>query len=456
MNQRWRATPPDPLPWTDWSFPTVHRRTLGNGLRLLVARHGSAPLLSLRAIVRSGGSADPEERDGLASLTADLLDEGAGSRDAVALADDLGRLGAYSATGADWDASYVFVESLSDSADQTTRIFEDMVRRPLFTESSLERVVAEKINVFLQQRDDASSVAARLFSRFLFAPSRYGSPLTGDPDSLERITRYDVTGFHSEAYRPGNTSIVATGDLEPDLILDRLSERFGEWEQRSTPERPQEPGPGNSAGEIYLIDRPGSVQSEIRVGHVGVSRSSEDYFPLLVMNAILGDLFNSRMMLNLRERNGYTYGARSSFIFRRHAGPFVVSTAVRNEVTRESVEEILSEIHRIRDSAVLDEEIGLAREYIAGAFPSTVQTGADLARRLQEMELYDLPEDYFDFYRSRIEAVTTEDVSRVARRYLSPDTAIVVIVGAGSEIAETLGQLGRGVRRFDIDGKPLA
>lgn len=451
----WRAQPPNPLAQSDWSFPSVERRELDNGLHLLAAQHGSAPLISLRGIVRSGASSDPGARSGLASLTAELLDDGAGNRDAVQLAEDLGRLGAYVASGADWDASYAFVEALADSHQEAIRIFGDILRRPMFSPSAIERVTAERINQITQQRDDASAVAGRLFSRFLFENTRYGTPLIGDPDSVRSIERLDIVGFHSEVYRPANTSIVATGAVPPEQILDLLEEQFGDWESKDVSSSVVELTQVHDPAPIYLIDRPGSVQSEIRIGHHGVPRDTEDYFPIIVMNAILGDLFNSRIMINLRERNGFTYGARSSFVFRRHPGPFVVSTAVRNEVTSGAIDEIFNEIDRIRSANVDDDELELARRYLSGSFPSTVETGADLARRLQEMELYELPSGYFDQYQQSIDAVGSEDVARVARDYLSPESALVVVVGAGSEIAETLGRSGRSIRLFDIDGAPM-
>jgi len=197
------------------------------------------------------------------------------------------------------------------------------------------------------------------------------------------------------------------------------------------------------------------VQSEIRVGHVGVARSTEDYFAISVMNSILGGVFNSRINLNLRERHGYTYGARSAFAFRRAPGPFVVSAPVRNEVTRESVSEILNELRRIRTGDLEDRELDDTKSYLMGVFPATVQTASDIASRLLDMELYGLPDDYFDRYRENISAIGKDDVARVAQKYIDPDRALIVIVGNANQIREPLGNLGIPLHEIDIEGNAV-
>src|SRR5205823_7038012 len=219
-------------------------------------------------------------------------------------------------------------------------------------------------------------------------------------------------------------------------IIDLITTLFAGLKRGPEPPRPSVTPPGIESSRIYLIDRPQAVQSEIRVGHVGVSRSSEDYFAINVMNALLGGIFNSRINLNLREKHGYTYGARSTFAFRRGAGPFVVSAPVRNEVTRESVEEVLSELRRIRTGDVEGRELDETKSYMMGVFPATVQSASDIASRLLDMELYSLPEDYFDRYRENIGAISRDDIARVANKYVDPDRALIVIVGNAAQVRE--------------------
>lgn len=448
-----RSIAPVPGPPRPYHFPHVVRETLGNGLRVLVAENHAAPLVAARVVVRSGADRDTAELAGLGSLTAELLDEGAGSRDAVQLAEDFGLLGATVGSGADWDATYVSVDVLSRTAHETLQIFADLVRRPTFPADALDRVRNERLAELIQQRDEAGVIAGRRFSSLLYGTGTYGNTILGNPESVARITLDDVRRFYAAHYAPNESSIVITGDVEPDRVIADVMKLFSDWERADVPPRPQITPKPSEASKIYLIDRPTAVQSEIRVGHVGVPRACEDYFALSVMNALLGGIFNSRINLNLRERHGYTYGARSVFAFRRQAGPFVVSAPVRNEVTRESVTEVLAELRRIRSGDVEMQELADTKNYLMGVFPATVQSASEQAGRILDMELYDLPHDYFDKYRENINAVSKEDVERVAQKYIDPDRSVIVIVGNASQIREPLGSLGMPIHELDIDGK---
>jgi zinc protease len=448
-----RSTPPSPGDPRPYHFPRVTRRTLDNGLKLLVAENHNAPLVSMRTIARSGADQDSADLAGLSSLTADLLDEGAGSRDGIRLAEDAGLLGASIGTGADWDASYISADVLSRNLDPTIELFADVNRRPLFPAESLERVRTERLMEILQQRNEPSSIAGKRFANLLYGSGAYGNSLSGNAESIGRITLDDVRRCYEASYIPNNAAVVVSGDVDTAAVLERLTAAFEGWEARPAPVRKDVAPKAFSENRIYLIDRPAAVQSEIRIGHLGVHRGTEDYFPLSIMNALLGGVFNSRINLNLRERHGYTYGARSTFAFRKQAGPFVVSAPVRNEVTRESVNEMLAELRRIRSGDVEARELDDTKNYLIGVFPAMVQTAGDVAGRLLDMELYDLPQDYFDRYRENIAAVGKDDVERVAKKYIDPDHMIIVIVGNAAQIREPLGELGYPLHEMDIDGK---
>ncbi len=447
-----RTVAPQPGPPRPYHFPHVARRTLANGLRVLVAENHNAPLVSMRSLVRSGADYDTSELAGLASLTGELLDEGAGTRDAVRLAEDLGLLGASLGSGADWDASFISVDSLSRTFAAALDIFADVNRRPTLPEASLVRVKSERLMELIQQRDEPAAIAGKRFSNLIYGNGAYGNTVIGNPESVARITVDDVRRYYATHYVPNHGSIVITGDVETERALDAASELFGDWPAAPLPPRPQVSPKQMEASRIYLIDRPTAVQSEIRIGHIGIARSTEDYFALSVMNGLLGGLFNSRINLNLREKHGYTYGARSMFALRRQPGPFVVSAPVRNEVTRESVTEVLAELRRIRTGDVEQHELDDTKNYLMGSFPSTVQTAGDVAGRLLDMELYDLPQDYFDRYRENIGAVSKLDVEHVAQKYIDPDRAIIVIVGNAEQIREPLGTLGMPIHELDIEG----
>jgi len=451
-----RSSAPSPGEPRPYHFPHVWRQTLPNGMRVLVAENHNAPLVALRVLVRSGADQDIAELAGLASLTAELLDEGAGARDAVRLAEDLGLLGAALGTGADWDASYISVDVLSRNVAPTTEILGDVTRRPQFPADGLERARSERLMEILQQRDEAAIIAAKRFSNLLYGEGAYGNSITGSAESVSRITADDVRRFYGENYLPNNASAVIAGDVTQNDAFALAQRIFGDWKEGTPPEKPAISPRRFESSRIYLIDRQTAVQSEIRIGHIGVPRSCEDYFPLSVMNALLGGVFNSRINLNLRERHGYTYGARSTFSFRRQAGPFVVAAPVRNEVTRESVTEILDELRRIRTGDVEERELGDTKNYLMGVFPATVQTSSDIAGRLLDMELYGLPEDYFDRYRENIGGVEKDDIARVASKYIDPDRAMIVIVGNVKQIREPLGSLGYPMHEIDIEGKAIA
>lgn len=450
-----RAAAPPPGPPRPYHFPHVTRKTLANGLRVVVAENHAAPLVAARALVRSGADHDIPELAGLASLTSELLDEGAASRDAVRLAEDLGRLGASLGTGADWDASYVSIDVLARNANAAMEIFADIVRRPTLPDASLQRIRSERLNELIQQRDEPSAIAGKRFSNLLYGRGTYGNSVVGNPESVANISLADVRRYYETQYVANNTTIVVTGDIDAAAVVSLVERLFGDWANKPAPQPPSITPASVEKPTVYLIDRPTAVQSEIRVGHLGVHRRTEDYFPLTVMNALLGGVFNSRINLNLRERHGYTYGARSAFAFRRQAGPFVVSAPVRNEVTLEAVNEVLAELRRIRTGDIEGQELGDTKAYLAGVFPATVQTAGDIAGRLLDMDLYDLPHDYFDRYRENITAVSKDDVERVAKRYIDPDRVIIVIVGNVAQIHESIGTLGYPIHHLDIDGNTV-
>ncbi len=451
-----RSSAPPPGPPRPYHFPQIARETLPNGLRVLVAENHNAPLVSLRALVRSGADRDVAELAGLGSLVAEALDEGAGDRDAIRLAEDLGLLGAGLGTGADWDASYISIDVLSRNLEPTVSIFADVTTRPAFPADGLERVRSERLNEILQQRDDPGAIAGKRFAGLLYGQGAYGNSIVGNMESVSRIALDDLRRFFREHYLPNNSSIVIAGDVEPVRAMTLVRDAFADWQPGPEPPRPTVTPNAVAGSRIYLIDRPNAVQSEIRIGHLGVPRSTEDYFALSVMNALLGGVFNSRINLNLREKHGYTYGARSTFAFRKQAGPFVVSAPVRNEVTRESVTEVLGELRRIRTGDVEPRELDDTKNYLMGVFPATVQSSSDVAGRLIDMELYGLPEDYFDRYRENIAAVGREQIEHVARKYINPDDALIVIVGNAKQIREPLGALGYPIHDLDVEGKEIA
>lgn len=437
-----RATAPAARPPRPFHFPDVERVTLPNGMRLLLAPGGSAPLTAVRVIVRDGSDQDPAGRCGLASLVSEMLDEGTATRGAIDIASEIADLGASLATGSDWDASYVALDVLSRNLIAGLEIVSDVVRHPSFEASELARVRDERLTSILQNLDEPSVIAGETFARCLFDGTPYAWPQIGTEESVSAVTREEIVSFHASRYRPSNLSIAITGEFDRDAAVRTIEALLGDWQNQTAPERSTFTAQRAGKGAITIVDRPQSVQSELRVGHVGLDRSTPDYFPLIVMNGILGGVFTSRLNMNLREKNAYTYHVRSGFGLRRFRGPFVVSTAVRNDVTGAALIEILAELRRIGSGDIGATELDEVKSYLGGVFPQSVATASSLAGRLEEMEVHRLDTAWFDHYRDRLAAVTADDVVRVAREQVHPDQVSIVVVGKAEEVLPQVEELG--------------
>jgi zinc protease len=445
-----RANAPDPLPETTWKLPAVTRTTLPNGLRLLMAENHGSPLVAVRLLVRTGTAGDPSDHAGLASITADMLDEGAGRLSAIDIAERISSLGIEASAEAQFDGTVISMNVLSRNLAEALDLMSIVVTTPRFDAKELDRVKKERLSTILQQRQNATLLANEKFGEAVFGESGYGRPVIGTENGVRNISREDLLDFYRRHYLPNNVSLIVTGDIDPNITRTLVEQKLSDWKSGEVvPRQPVEPR-GVSGSKIVIVDRPQSVQSEIRVGHVGVPFGGEDFFAINVMNTILGGTSSSRVYANLRTTHGYTYGARSAFVFRRDPGLFLVSTPVRNEVTLPAVQEILNELRRIRSGDITDEEIGRVREYLAGLFPQQVESASDLAARLLELEMFGLPENFFDDYRQRLMAVTKEDVVRVANRYVRPDETSIVVVGKASEIRTSLETIGRDVEVVTI------
>lgn len=447
-----RAHPPEPGLLRSFDFPGVRRYSLSNGIPLLVAEIRSHPVVTCGLLLlRAGGTMEEEPRAGIAALTASLLESGAGERGAAEIAETIETLGVQVDTELSWDVAHVGLTALRSRVEPAFPILADLIRRPTFPQPEVDRLRAERLAEIAQRRADPRSLANEMAVRFIFPPeSPFARPLGGTPRSVRRLTRQDITAFHATHYSPGAATLLVAGDLAGDEARDLAERHFGDW-AGSRVEGPTPPaGPANGTAGIVIVDRPGSVQSEVRVGHIGVPRDTPDYFPLVVLNTILGGAFSSRLNLNLRERHGFTYGVHSGFSMRRQPGPFLVSTAVQSEVTAAAIREIHREIGGIRDAHVSPHELEDARNYLAGVFPLRLQTTDGVASRLAELVIHGLPEDYWDAYRSRILEVSAEEVLRVAREHLHPDRLTTLVVGDAAQLQEPLGPEGFGpVRVID-------
>ena len=436
---------PEPTAPRPYHFPRFERRTLPNGLRLVVAPVHKLPVISVAAVIDAGATCDPVGQEGLASLTARVLTEGTTSLDAVAFTRRVEGLGTAVDAGADWDAAVASMTVLTPRLADAFALFADVLVRPALPEREVERLKAERVADILQQRTEPRGLADETFDRVVYsAGSRYARPAGGSETSVTALTRADVAAFHAARYVPGATTLVIAGDVTVDAAERLAMEALGTWAGSAPPAPAVDDAPATRARRVHLVAKADAPQSELRVGHVGVPRRTGDYFAVTVMNAILGGLFNSRVNMNLREEHAYTYGAGSSFDWRVGAGPFDVSSAVQSEVTAAALREILKEIDRIRAEPVLDSELSLATSYLDGVFPIRYETTAAIASALANLVIYGLPDDYFDAYRDRVRAVTAEDVLAAARARLHPDELQIVVVGDSAAVRGELESLGAG------------
>jgi len=431
---------PSPASPREYHFPHFERRTLANGLQLLVAPVPKLPLVTVLSIVEAGAAVEPRGQYGVAELTARLLLEGAAGLDGAALAERFESIGASVEARADWDVATVSLTALSERLPDALSLVRDLLRWPEFPEREVQRLKEQRLADLLQQLAEPRGLADEQFAHAAYdAAARYASPEEGDAASVHALTRTDVAAFYAARYQPAGTTLIFAGDVTMDAAAALAETLFGDWTGVHPAAAPIGIDQAQFGKLVRVIAKTDAPQSELRVGHVGLPRMTADYFDVVVMNAVLGGLFSSRINLNLREVHGYTYGAFSAFEWRRGTGPFVVQTAVKSDVTGAAVQEILNEIERMRTARISDDELTLATSYLDGVFPIRYETTAAIAGALANLVIHDLPENYYDVYRDKVRAVTTTGVLHAAERHLHPDQLRVVVVGDPEIVAPSVG-----------------
>ncbi len=425
-----RSTPPATGPAPTFALPLIDKHTLTNGLSVWVVEMHEVPVVDVSLIVRSGAAADPAGRFGVASFTAAMLDEGAGGRDALQLADAIESLGATLTTSSSYDASFVRLHALVSTIDQALPLMADVALRPTFPTTDLERLRGQRLTDLLQLRDNPSALATAAFNRLLYgADHRYGTGVAGTEATNTAITADDLRAFHAAHYQPANAHLLVVGDVTAATVLPQLEQAFGAWKDTGVVPRPTLPTPAPvKARRVYLIDKPGAAQSQIRIGAIGVARDTPDYHAIDVTNTMLGGSFSSRLNQNLRERNGYTYGAGSQFTMRQQAGPFVALAGVQSDKTREALVEFFNELTGMAPAPGAD-ELTRVKNLEALGFPGAFETTTGMAAQVMDLVVYGLQESFFDEYVPKIQAVTAADVQRIVTQYIQPDHVIVVVVG---------------------------
>jgi predicted Zn-dependent peptidase len=398
----------------------------------------------MKLILHAGAMMDPPGKAGAASMTASLLTGGAGSRDALELSDAIEYLGASLSGVAGNHTSAISLFTPRARLDSALRLMADVVLRPLFPTTELCREKQQRLTTLIQWRDDPRAIASVLLHRELYGPDHpYGRTSFGDEQGIVGMTTDDLRRFHQSFYRPNNAGLIVVGDITADSLLPKLEAVFGGWQEELIPESsPSSEGRGGRR-RVLLVDRPGSAQTRIQIGQIGAARLTEDYYSLTVLNTILGGSFTSRLNRNLREEHGYTYGAGSRFDFRPLPGPFYAAASVQSDATDSALVEFLNELTAI-GGPVPEDELARAKNYVALRFPAGFQSVTNIANQLDDLLVYDLPDDYFNAYAPRILSVTADDVHRAANAYIDPDRLLIVLVGDGARIEESVRALNIG------------
>jgi predicted Zn-dependent peptidase len=401
-------------------------------------------------LLPGGSSADAPDEAGLASLTADLLDEGSRGHSALEVSDRIARIGGDLDVEVGPDATVVMLTTLRRFVEPGLRLLHEVVTAPTLAEPDFERVRQLRVERLRQMRDHPGALADRAFAQVVYQAHPYAQPGYGTAASLARLRPADVRAHHARMFQPDGATLVVAGDAGADELTRIADAVFGEWvnDRSLAPidrNRAREAPSRLPAARLAAVARPGAAQSELRVGHVAASRSTPDYPAIVLLNTILGGQFVSRLNMNLREDKGYTYGVRTGFDLRRGEGPFVLQTSVGTDVTAPALREAFLEMRGIReDRPVTADELNLARASVALGYPRGFETAQQVARSVTQLALYDLPDTYFEDFVPMLEAVTLNDVTAVARRYLDPDRMATIVVGDLDRIGESLGELGLG------------
>jgi zinc protease len=458
--QDYSANLPKPGANPSFALPSIDKQKLSNGMNVWIVKQSELPIVSMNMVFNSGGTADPQDRAGLASFTASLLNTGTKTRSAVDIANQLQSLGASVGAGSGWDSANVSLQTLTKNLDKALEIYSDVIMNPIFPETEFKTLQGRTLVAFRQRKDNPNAIASIVYSNLLYGKNHpYGKSLGGDENSVKAMTRAEIEKFYASYYRPNNATLIVVGDTDAKTIMPKLETAFGGWKAGDVPKMTAPEAASFDRPGIYVVDKPGAAQSVLSIGQIGVSRDNPDYFPLVVMNSILGGQFSARVNMNLREEKGYTYGARTGWSMRRGAGPFEASADVQTAVTKESVQEFLKELNGIRGAnPVTPAELEYNKQSLIRRFPAGFETVGQISGQLSNLVVYGLPDSYFNEYIAKINAVSVTDVNRVANKYLTPDKMAILIVGDRKAIEPKLKEiegLGSSIRFLDAEGNPL-
>ena len=446
-----RREAPAPLSSHEIRIPTPYQTVLPNGLTLVLVEDKRLPLVSYRLAFRTGDAHDPLELPGLTDMMCGLLTEGTTTRSSRQIAEEVERLGATLHAGAGSDFTTLSASALSVFGDKILELMADVTLHPSFPENEVELSRQNTKESLKQQRAQPSFLANEMVSRVMFGDHPY-SRIAPTPESIDATTRDRLIAFHQRVFVPNNAVFLIVGNVDRKMIEERVTSLFGSW-QRGEAVTDAFPNPPDRRERVaYVIDRPGSAQSNIVIANKGVKRTNPDYFPLLLMHTVLGATASSRLFMNIREEKGYTYGAYSNLDTRRTAGTIRATAEVRTPVTGGSLKEFFYELDRIRNEPVSEKEIQDAKSYLTGVFPIRLETQEGLIDQLVQIKMLGLPDDYLRMYRDQVQAVTRDQIQTVAQKYVKPDEAAIVIVGDGAQILDQVEPYSVNIEFYNTSG----
>ena len=409
------------------------RFVLPNGLTVLFLEQHALPMIEAHALVKVGSAQDPPEKAGLANLVVSLLDEGTTTRTSTEIAEQIEFVGGSLRASSSEDYTGATARVLRKDADLGFGLLSDILQNPVFPKHEFERVRSEIIGQLISEKDDPGTVAMRAFNQTIFGGHPYRWPVAGTEETIPHIAHQDVQTFHDQYYLPNQTILSVVGDLSQEEVTAYVTKYFGGWKRAPAPTPKTASTQKLTKPTLKLINKE-LTQSSIILGHLGVKRSNPDYYAISVLNQILGaGGFGSRLMDNIRDKQGLAYGVMSLFEGRMTQGPFYISLQTRSEATNQAIAGVLHELKAIREAPVTDQELADAKAYLMGSFALRLDTTSKLAQTLALVELHNLGLEYFTQYPRWIERVTKDDVLRVAKRYLDPYHYALVVVGDQSK-----------------------
>ncbi len=451
-----RDYPPDVPPPKPYVLRPPAVRTLDNGLEVVLVERHSLPLITAYLVVKAGAEADPADQPGTAQFVASLLDQGTQGRSALGIAEAIDDVGGTIDTGADWDKSFASVSVLTDHTELALDLLSDMVMRPAFARAEVERTRKRTLSALEVLRSDPSYLADAVFERLVFAGTRYSHPADGTEAALTRLTVENLRAFHSLYYQPSRAILVVVGDATEEQVLNLADKYFGSWKAIPGKERKIDPEiTPQREREVVIIDKPDAVQTEIRVGNLAVGRESSDYDALAAANQILGGPATNRLFSALRSEHGLTYGASSELLAYRGLGGWVAKTSTRTSETLKAVHMILEQRNRLREHAPLGLEVENTQSYLIGHMALEFETPDDIAEQTVELMAHDLPLDYWSRFPEKVQSLTDQQLWDVSRRYLDPESAVIVLVGNASAFKKGLKKFGH-ARVIPLDRLDLA